>query len=246
MTKVRAPRTFGIWLPSETPLAFGDITISIFGDNAELVEHGEVWVPRSFSAEFDRTGLPILDLDIALLDNRFRCVQLRARRRTETDYIETRHFQTGIVALVKEAVELVSYLRVELETQEDVAFARNAFATLADLETDPIDLDDIEVGDYFRFSVLTPLIASDADSYTTAYLPFTRRAINAAERPKPRGPASNEGVANVYRVAYAQNKEVIDAVATAFGWERQTAKNRIRAARKQGLLPATVAGSRRA
>jgi hypothetical protein len=182
----------------------------------------------------------------ALLDNRFRCVELRARCRTDTDYIETRHFQTGVVALIKEAVALVSYLRAELETDEDVEFARNAFATLADLEADPVDLDDIKVGDYFRFSVLAPLIAGDRDSYTTAYLPLARRAVIAAERPKSRRTVSDEEVANVYRAAYAQNQEVIEAVASAFGWQRQTAKNRIHAARKKGLLPATVPGSRRA
>lgn len=245
MTGVREPRTFGIWLPTDVPISGGDITISnLSDDHRELVPHGELWVPRSFTATVDRQGLPLLELDVALVQRRFRCVQLRASARSATDYIETKHLRdAGVVALVKEATALVAYVRVELEDETDVDWARSAFTALADLEADPVDLDDIQVGDYFRYSVLTPLIAGDRAAHGL-HLPFATDALATAAPGRRRGTVTDEEVADVYRLAYAQNQPVIVAVADRFKWHRQTAKNRIRAARKQGLLPETIPGSR--
>jgi hypothetical protein len=247
MTAVRVPKTFGIWLPSDGPLKFGDVTISnLSDDHLQLVEHGDLWVPQSFTAEFDRIELPVLELDVSLVNGRFRCVQLCARARDDGHYVETSSLRIGIVTLVREAAALVSYLRVELEDEADVEFARRVFLASADLEANPVNVDEIRVGDYFRYPVVAPRLTGDRELHETGYVPLAVAALRAAGRGRRMGSVTDEEVASTYRVAYARNEPVIDSVANAFGWERQTAKNRIRDARRKGLLPNTVPGSRRA
>jgi hypothetical protein len=237
------PRTFGIWLPSDLPLPVGDVTISSLSDPDEgLVQYGELWVPRAFTANFDRPPLPLLELRTALVGGRFRCIELRVSARDEADYIETKHLRdVRVVELIKEAAALVAYISVELEDEEDVAFAREAFLALADLDTDAVQLDSMGVGDYFRYPVLTPLIAGDHAAHDK-YLPFATDQLVAASHRRHRGIASDDDVAEVYRKAWLRGEQVIDAVADAFGWPRQTAKNRIHRARARGHLPETIAG----
>jgi hypothetical protein len=246
MTPVRPPRTFGFWLPNDVPLRFGDIEICQLSDNhKEVVEHGETWVPRSFTARFDRTALPRFELDIALVDGRFRCVELRVLRRGDEDYIETNHLRKiPIVDLVREAVELVTYVRVELTEQEDVDLARWVFEEFADLEAYPVELDDMRIGDFFRYPTLAPLLTGDRELYE-ASMALIHYLLDEAETRTRRGSISDQKVADAYRTAYEQNKPVTDAIATKFKWSRQTARNRIRRARKAGLLPPTKPGSAR-
>jgi hypothetical protein len=247
MTPVRPPRTFGFWLPNDVPLRFGDIEICQLSDNhKEVVEHGETWVPRSFTARFDRTALPRFELDIALVDGRFRCVELRVLRRGDEDYIETNHLRKiPIVDLVREAVELVTYVRVELTEQEDVDLARWVFEEFADLEAYPVELDDMQIGDFFRYPTVIRWIADDPEKYETEIRPLTGYLLREAEPRTRRGSITDEEVADAYRAAYERNQPVTDSIATRFTWARQTARNRIRRARKAGLLPPTEPGSAR-
>jgi hypothetical protein len=89
-------------------------------DHRKLVEHGGLWVPRSFMATFDRPGLPLLIFGIALVDGRFRCVELQVRRREENAHLEAGDLRkVKIAQLVREAVRLVCYFRDELFDEED-------------------------------------------------------------------------------------------------------------------------------
>lgn len=245
MATVRDPRTYGVWLPVDGGFTVGDITISDLSEGHEqLLPHGELWVPHSFTALIDRPGMPRLALQIELRSGRFRCVEIRARARTQDDYVETKDLRRlGVVALVREAAALVSYIAVELESDNDVRFARSALSELAGLDADPIALGEISVGDFFRYPVIAPLLTRDDDVFWATYAPFATEALMAAV-PKQRGVVSDQEVASAYRKAYAQNQEVITVVADTFGWARQTAKNRISSARQAGLLPPTVPGRR--
>jgi hypothetical protein len=60
---------------------------------------------------------------------------------------------------VREAVALGSHMVEELEDEADVAFTRRAFTEFADLDESPINIDDIHVGDFFRHSIVLPLIS---------------------------------------------------------------------------------------
>lgn len=238
---------FGIWLPAELPHRVGNVTITrLSDDHRRLVEHGAMWAPRSFTASFDRDGFPLLELDIELVQGRFRCVQLRMQRREQNGYIETDDLRKApIVRLVRQAVRLVCYFSVELEDQEAVEFVRDAFLRLADLEHDPVDVEQIQVGDFFRYPALAPLLDGLPETHL-AYSTVVEKFVLEAERSRPRGTATDEQVAEVYRLALKCGEEVIDAVCAEFHWARQTAKNRIGAVRRAGLLPPTVPGRARA
>jgi hypothetical protein len=246
MKKGRVPRTWGIWLPAEG-WGFNGIQISkLSDDHSELVVLGDVMAPRSFTAHVDRDDLPLVELDIEFLEERFRCVQLRVLRRDGSDFVEAQQLRhIRLVDLVREAVGLVAYLVFELCDEEDVEKTSNAFQRLADLDATPIKVDDIRVGDFFRVPALLPLLDQDNEGYRALNF-LASQLLADGERLSRKGTATNEEVAQIYRQALGKRQPVTDAVAVAFGWQRQTARNRIYAARRAGFLPETAPGSARA
>lgn len=246
MKKGRQPEWFGFWMPSAGGWGYGGVQVSNLSDeHKQLVELGDIFVPRSFTARFDRDGLPLLELDIGLVEGRLRCVELRVLRRRETDFVEGKDLRAiPTASLIREAVTFVAYLPFELQDDAAVARARSIFQRFADLEANPVALDKIEVGDVMRVPVLYPLMEGDTELFEAFRVVAETRL--AGGNPQTRKTSiTHEQVAEVYRDAYVAGN-VIDAVAGRFGWRRQTAKNRIRAARKAGFLPPTVPGSRRA
>lgn len=235
---VPKPAIFGIWLPADG-LTHRDITIfNLAAGHTKLVEHGEVWAPPSFTARVDRPPLPLVELDIERVQSRFRCTQAHVTRRKEETYITPKQLKDiPLATLVREAVAMACYFVVPLANKQQVDSARHLFAMYADLEADPIDLEAIQVGDFFRFPVATVFddLANKA---------FVETLLNDAEPSRRDGIPTDQAVADEYRRAYDLNQPVIDAVAARFGWTRQTAKNRTAQARRAGYLPETVPGKR--
>jgi hypothetical protein len=240
----RPPRTYGIWLPADRPLTVGDITVSNLSDHHErLVPCEDLLVPHSFTATFDRPPLPRVTLEISLVDRRLRCVSVSLRAAADGKYVETRDLcQTPVVKLINEAATLVAYHVVRLDDEAEVAFVRERMIEYADLVSDPVRPDEIQVGDYFRFPVLAPLIEGEMMAYAKLAAETRARFDGQKRRGRRAGVPTDEDVAGVYRAAYAQRLPVTDAVATKFNWQRQTARNRIRRARKKGFLPETGSG----
>jgi hypothetical protein len=184
----------------------------------------------------------LLELAIERVARRYRCVDLGVRPRTG-GFIETGDFWgIKIVPLIREAVELVSYLKVQIDDEEALGFARALFERVADLEADPIDLERMEVGDFIRYPALIAL----ADAGPTVYeamMTIVRMQMDEHEQSRRRT-ATHEDVADVYVRAYDRGEPTAQAVAEAFHWQLQTARNRISAARKAGFLPETRRGRR--
>jgi uncharacterized protein YdbL (DUF1318 family) len=97
------------------------------------------------------------------------------------------------------------------------------------------------VGDFFRVPALLPLLDEDNEGYKAFAWIASERLAKSHQLLRKATP-THEDVARVYRQAIANRRPVTDAVADEFGWRQQTARNRIHAARKAGLLGETVRG----
>jgi hypothetical protein len=235
-----------LWLPQDVPLRLRGITVKPSDGEGELARVGESWVHRKFTVLVERESLPVLELDIEIVGQRFRCRRLEIRPRELDGYVETRDLSgVAIDKLIREAVDLASYITIDLDDAEDVEFVQSVFDRMADLDATPVP-ERIAIGERFRFPAILPLAEGEGDAYFNEVLSYLHELQADAPGPRRRGQVTDEQVAEVYRSAYLLRGRVIDAVADAFSWSRQTAKNRIREARRRGLLPATVPGKRAA
>jgi hypothetical protein len=102
----------------------------------------------------------------------------------------------------------------------------------------------MQIGDFFSYPAVASWLTGDRELYE-ASMALIHYLLDEAEPRTRRGSITDEQVADAYRDAYERNKPVTDVIATKFGWARQTARNRIRRARRAGLLSPTKRGSAR-
>jgi hypothetical protein len=234
------PQTFTIWLPGDVPLRYQGLEIAFpAGAHPDLVKQGETFVPAAFTVLVDRTGIPRATLDIERVLGQFRCTRLVVLPRTAVGHLESTELrQIRIPALVSEAIDLATYIEDEITDNESVEFVRAVFASTTQPDSG-VDLDAIAVGDSWRYPAILPVLTGDQLAYEDGYRSYARELRRKRERRS--GYVTDEAVAAEYRAALGR-EPVTAAVADAFGWELQTAANRICQARAAGLLPPTIRG----
>jgi hypothetical protein len=238
------PPPFTLWLPDDRPLRYGGLEVTFpTSTHPRLIKHGEAWIPETFRVSVDRPELPQLVLDVDRVSGQFRCTRLEVLPKPPRDHVEPAALRRiRIPQLVREALDLVTFVEDKLPDQESVEFIRALIEEFA--ESVPAHLDTIAVGDKFRYPAISPLITGEPDAYEHGYREYARELRSLKWRRRS-GYITDEQVASEYRRAFELNESVTSAVADAFGWKEQTAANRIRQAMAAGFLPATVQGQAR-
>jgi hypothetical protein len=240
---MRESELFTIWLTAGVQV--GDITVTRLAKKLLQVEHTQVWVPGSFTARVDRERLPIVELEVEYVRHeRFRCKSVRVIAR-DAAAVDAEALRVPLKALMDEALERVSYREAELVDGEMVDFARWCYRKLVDapaVDVD-VDVDRIQVGDFFRFPVAIVVIL-DRSEYETSFGAHLRGLLGEADHSRRRA-VPPLWVALEYDRAMTAGEDTGRAIAERFGWKSGRATNAIAAARKAGYLPPTEQGKAR-
>jgi hypothetical protein len=233
-----------VWLPGEWPISRNGMRLAGLPKRYwELEPYGhdrfgypEMWAARWLRVRLEREGLPHVTLKIRKVGQRYRCVELDGL----TDPTNPEGFvdanslrKLQLPALVREAVELVTYTMVELFDEEILDWAKETLEGFGG-DGDPaveIDIDALTIGDYFRFPLYFGAI-SEPDEYERRVRPIVH---NVYGRQHVRGPAvSDEEFIKAWEDAWARDESIQDTLAEKFHMVPGAVRNRAGRLRAKG------------